>query len=106
MDASLRFDYLCDVQVTLDIPDEMVRRLVEAGQDPARAALEAMAIEGYRSGALSAHRLRVLLGFGTGYELDGFLKAHNVWENSYDLEDLDQDRQTIRHLECEDHPRE
>lgn len=87
--------------MTVEIPDDMAKRLTQAGQDPARAALEAVAIEGYRSGALSAYQTRRLLGFETRYELDGFLKAHNVWEHAYSLEDLEQDRQTLQQLESE-----
>jgi predicted HTH domain antitoxin len=63
--------------------------------------LEAVAIEGYRSGALTASQTRRLLGFETRYELDGFLKAHNVWENAYSLQDLEQDRRTMQQLEAE-----
>jgi hypothetical protein len=85
--------------VTVEIPDEMARKLEAKGQDPARAALEALAIEGYRSGTLSEYQTRDLLGFTTRYELDGFLKAHQVAENSYTLEDLQQDRNTLRKLE-------
>lgn len=87
--------------VTLEIPDDMAGKLASQGQDPARTALEAVVIEGYRSGALSAYQTRRLLGFETRYELDGFLKAHNVWEHAYGLEDLEQDRQTLRQLESE-----
>ena len=89
------------MQVTVEIPDDMARRLALLGPDPARAALEALAIEGYRSGALSTFQMRRLLGFETRYELDGFLKAHNVWEHSYGMEDLEQDRQTLKQLESE-----
>jgi predicted HTH domain antitoxin len=89
------------MQVTVEIPDDMAQRLALLGSDPARAALESLAIEGYRSGALSAFQTRRLLGFETRYELDGFLKAHNVWEHSYGLEELEQDRQTIKQLESE-----
>ena len=89
------------MQVTVEIPDDMARRLAPQGQEPARAALEAMAIEGYRSGALSAYQTRRLLGFETRYELDGFLKAHKVWERAYGLEDLEEDRQTIKQLESD-----
>ena len=87
------------MQVTLEIPDDMAGKLASQGQDPARAALEAVAIEAYRNGTLSAYQTRRLLGFETRYELDGFLKAHNVWEHAYSLEDLEQDRQTLRQLE-------
>jgi len=87
--------------VTVEIPDEIAQRLMSSGQDPTRTALEALAIEGYRSGALSAYQTRRLLGFETRYELDGFLKAHNVWDHAYDLEDLAQDRETLHQLETE-----
>ena len=60
-----------------------------------------MAIEGYRSGALTALQTRRLLGFETRYELEGFLKEHNVWEHAYSFEDLVRDRQTLRRLEAE-----
>lgn len=72
----------------------------QEGQDPARTALEAEAIEGYRSGALTSYQTRRLLGFQTRYELDGFLKAHNVWDRAYSLEDLEQDRRTMQQLEA------
>ena len=78
LDLDFAFNYPLPIQVTLDIPDDMAGKLASHGQDPARAALEGVAIEGYRSGALSAFQTRRLLGFETRYELDGFLKAHCV----------------------------
>jgi len=89
------------MQVTVEIPDDVARILAPQGQDPARATLEAVAIEGYRCGALTAYQVRRLLGFETRYALDGFLKAHNVGERAYDLADLEQDRQTLQLLESE-----
>jgi len=89
------------MQVTLEIPDELAHLLFLNGDDPARCVLEALAIQGYRSGSLTASQTRRLLGFGTRYELDGFLKAHNVWEHAYSLEDLEKDRKTWDQLEAE-----
>ena len=89
------------MQVTVEIPDEMAQRLTSAGQDPVRTTLEAVAIEGYRSGALNSSQTRRLLGFETRYELDGFHKAHNVWEHAYSPEDLEQDRATLQQMEAE-----
>lgn len=74
------------MQVTVQLPDDLAKRPAAA-----RAALEAFAIEAYRSGALTAHQTRVLLGFETRYELDGFLKEHQVWERAYSVEDLEKD---------------
>ena len=89
------------MQVTLEIPDDVAVRLFENCEDPARYALEAMTIEGYRSGALSSSRTRRLLGFETRYELDGFLKSRNISEHAYSLEDLEHDREAMRQLEAE-----
>jgi Uncharacterised protein family (UPF0175) len=74
------------MQITVTIPDDLARH-----PDPARAALEAFAIEVYRSGALSAYETRMLLGFETSLELDGFLKEHRVWDHAYGPEDLEND---------------
>lgn len=89
------------MQVKVEIPDEVARILAAQGRDPARATLEAVAIEGYRSGTLTGFQVRRLLGFETQYELDGFLKSHNVWEHAYDLDDLDHDRKTLQQIESE-----
>lgn len=36
-----------------------------------------------------------MLGFGTRYKLDGFLKAHGVMDD-FAIEDLEQDRADLR----------
>jgi predicted HTH domain antitoxin len=89
------------MQVTVEIPDDIALHLIPAGQELSRTAIEALAIEGYRSGALTAFQTRRLLGFETRYELDGFLKAHNVTEFAYSLEDLEQDRLKYKKMEAE-----
>jgi hypothetical protein len=67
------------MDVTVHIPDEIAARLSADGGDLSRRALEALALEEYKSGRLSKLELRSLLGFGTRYRLDGFLKAHEVY---------------------------
>jgi len=42
------------MQVTIDIPDSYAAELTAAGKDPARTALEALAVEGYRTGQLTS----------------------------------------------------
>jgi len=74
------------MQIIVTIPDDLAQR-----PNPAREALEAFAIEGYRFGALSAYQTRLLLGFETRAEFDGFLKNHQVWEHAYSVEDLEKD---------------
>jgi hypothetical protein len=85
------------MQLTVDIPDDVAARLEAAGGDLSRRALEALALEEYRCGHLTKPELRRLLGFGTRDALDGFLKAHNVFE-PYSLDDLARERRDLQRL--------
>ncbi len=73
--------------ITLEIPDELASRIIAAGSDPSRQALEDMAVEAYRAHRISEKQLRALLGMESSYELDGFLKERGVWLE-YTMEDL------------------
>ncbi len=46
------------MQVTLDIPDNLAEQLISAGKDPSREALEALAIDGYRTERLTESEVR------------------------------------------------
>lgn len=84
------------MRIIFDIPDELAPSLVTPGQDPARAALEALALEAYRQRRLGGYQLRCLLGIPSRYELDGFLKEHKVFD--YTIEDFERDLATIEDL--------
>jgi len=79
------------LQIALEIPDS-VPHVSAPDQGPARAAVEAMALDGYRSGTLSEFDLRELLGFTTPMQVHGFLKEHGV-HLQYSLADLEHDIQ-------------
>jgi hypothetical protein len=82
----------------VQIPDDLAARLIGAsGGDLSRRALEALALEEFKSGHLTKPELRRLLGFATRGALDGFLKAHAVFEE-YTPEDLAQDRRDLSRL--------
>ena len=68
-----------------------------SGGDLSRRALEALALEEFKSGHITKPELRRLLGFGTRYQLDGFLKSHGVYED-YTMEDLEQELEGLRRL--------
>ena len=87
--------------ITVQLPEDIAHGLEAKWKDLSRAALEAMAIEGCRTGALTGYQVRRMLGFQTHYELDGFLKQHNVWENAYSLEDFQKDEATWQGLNKE-----
>jgi len=82
------------MKITVELPDDVARR-----PDPGREALEALAIEGYRSGALTHYEAGQLLQFSR-FEFDAFLKARNIYDHAYDLEDFEQDLETLRQVEA------
>jgi predicted HTH domain antitoxin len=84
------------MNVTVRIPDELAARLAADGGDLERRALEAFALAEYQAGHLTLSELGRLLALSR-YELDGFLKAHGVFEE-YTLEDLELERQTLERL--------
>lgn len=66
------------MQVHLDVPEDVVRQFAAEPGGVTRVALEALALEGVRSGKLTIHQARQMLGIPSRYEMDGFLKAHDV----------------------------
>ena len=78
------------MDITVQIPDNATADLAAAGSDPARAFLEAYALEGYRRQVLGESALRRLLGFETRMEVHAFLKRHDVYLQ-YSQEDLEHD---------------
>jgi len=85
------------MDVTVHIPDDLAIKLRAEGGNLSRRALEAFALEEYKRGRVTQAELRRLLGFGTRYQLDGFLKAHEVWIN-YTLEDAERERASLERL--------
>ena len=66
------------MQVSLDLPEDVAQQFATEPGGIARAALEALAVEGVRSGKLSVYQARLMLGISSRYQMDGFLKAHGV----------------------------
>jgi hypothetical protein len=85
------------MNITVHIPDDMAERLAAEGGDLERRALEALGLAEHQAGRLTVTELRQLLGFETRYELDGFLKAHGVFEE-YTLDEIDREVQTMKRL--------
>jgi predicted HTH domain antitoxin len=67
------------MQITVELPEDIARHLAADSQDLPRAAIEALAIDGVRSGKLSTGQARRLLGFSTRMQVDGFLKERGVY---------------------------
>jgi hypothetical protein len=86
------------MNLTVEIPDDIASRLAADGVDLSCRALEALALEEYKCGHLTETELQKLLGFGTRYKLDGFLKAHDVLIDDYTIEDLRREVETLQRL--------
>ena len=83
------------MEITLNLPEDLAEGLAGKWQDLPRTALESLALEGYRAGALTHAQIRRLLGFTSLSETDGFLKQHGVYLE-YDAEALEQDTANSR----------
>ena len=75
--------------ITVQLPDDLATH-----KNAGREALEALAIEGYRTGVLTHRQAAAMLDL---YWLDfeGLLKERGVMEGSYDEDALRQDIQTM-----------
>jgi len=78
------------MQVTIELPEDIGEQLSTEWKDLPRVTLEALALEAYRTQKVSTEQLRRLLGFESRYELDGFLKQHEVWLD-YSLDDFERE---------------
>lgn len=85
------------MNLTVHIPDDLASRLIAAGGDLSRRALEALAVEEYKHDRLTKPELQRLLGIETSFQLDEFLKAHDVWIE-YTQEDADRERRGLERL--------
>jgi hypothetical protein len=66
------------MQVRLDVPEDVARQFAADPGGVTRAALEALAVEGVRSGKLTVYQAGQMLGIRSRYQMDGFLKTHGV----------------------------
>ena len=84
------------MQITIELPKDIALGLESKWKDLPRAALESLALEAYRSRALTAAQLRRLLVFETRMQVDDFLKEHDIFD--YSASEFEQDRETLRKL--------
>ena len=81
------------MQITVELPNDLAQR-----PDPAREALEAVAIAGYRSGGLTAFQAGRLLGFSSRFEFETFLKNRGIYDHAYSAKDLAEDLDSLTKL--------
>ena len=79
--------------VIVSLPDEI---LADASEDIGRKVLEQLALEGFKSGQLTAAQVRRILGFESRFQVYDFLAAHAVPWVDYDEEELEREVETLR----------
>jgi predicted HTH domain antitoxin len=77
------------MSVTINLPENIEHQLTEQWGDLPRRTLEALALEGYRSGALSAEQVAEVLQL-SAWETESFLHERGA-ELDYTEEDLERD---------------
>jgi hypothetical protein len=81
--------------IELTLPEDIARELSAHEGDLSRAALESLALEGYRAGHLSEEQVRRMLELESRFEVHAFLKRHNTYLD-YTQADLEHDLAVAR----------
>ena len=81
------------MNIAVELPNDIARQLETAWQDIPRRVLEAVAVEGYRSGALTHGQVQRLLNL-SWWETEALLKERQAYLQ-YDEADLEQDRAAL-----------
>jgi len=78
------------MQVAIELPEDIAESLRAKWKDLPRHTLEALALEGYRSGVLTESQVRRVLGFRSRMEVNSFLRDHGIY---YDYTPSEIDRE-------------
>ena len=89
--------------VTIPLPEDIESCLEQQWGNLPRHALEALAIEGYRTRALSRSQVRRMLGFETRAEVDELMNRAGI-PFDYTSDDFEHDAETSQHLTAPEEP--
>lgn len=85
------------MKVTIDLPEDIAAALKGRWDSVPRRTLEALAVEGYRTGALTETQVRRLLDLDSRFQVHALLKEHHV-PLRYTEADLENDLSAHREL--------
>jgi len=83
------------MNVAIEIPDDVARLLQAHSGELSRAVLEAVAIEAYRTGAITPAQVKQMLGQQSRWETEALLRRAEAYHD-YTMEDLERDLAAIR----------
>lgn len=78
--------------LTISFPDDL---LANEGEDIARKIPEQVALDGFKSGQLTAAQVRRILGYESRLQVYEFLAAHQVPRVDYDEAELQRELETL-----------
>ncbi len=84
------------MDVSIIVPEDVAQRLQAQWDDVPQRALEALALEAYRSGVITEAEVQQMLGLPSRWDVEAFLKRHQAYQN-YTEADLEQDISQMRH---------
>lgn len=83
------------MNVAIEIPDDIGQVLAAQAGGVSRAVLEAVAIEAYRSGAITPAQVQQMLGLSSRWETESLLHRAGAYQD-YTMDDLERDITAIR----------
>jgi predicted HTH domain antitoxin len=83
------------VNIAIEIPDDIGHVLASQAGGVSRAVLKAVAIEAYRSGAITPAQVQQMLGLRSRWETEAFLRNTEAFHD-YTMDDLERDIAAIR----------
>jgi hypothetical protein len=83
------------MDVCINVPDDVVTQMQAKWSNLPRTALEALAIEAYRTGVITEAEVQRMLDLPSRWDTDRFLKTSNAYIE-YSETDLERDIDAIR----------
>jgi hypothetical protein len=85
------------MKITIEVPEDVARHLELTWHDLPQRAVEALAIEAYRSGVITEAEVQRMLPLSSRWEVDAILKRAKAYLD-YTEADLEQDIRAIRRV--------
>lgn len=85
------------MEISITVPDEIAEQMQNQWRDIPRHALEALVVDAYRAGLVTTAQVRELLGLGSRFDTDAFLKRGGVFLD-YSDEDIEDELRAARRL--------
>ena len=86
-----------DMNITIEIPDDIARHLQARSSNLEARSLKALALEAYRSGALSEAQVQRMLNLSSPWDVESFLQQGQAYPD-YTEADLEGDINAIRYV--------